>query len=106
MELIIINKKLLRAIKDGREDVFYKSRTWQKKRAEILDRDNNECQICKGLGGVGKGEVVHHIKHLKKYPTLGLTNSNLITLCFNHHIEVHPEEFKVKKKAALNEERW
>lgn len=101
-----MNKKLLKAIQEGREDIFYKSWTWQKKRLDILDRDNNECQMCKELGEVGKGEVIHHIKHLKKYPALGLTDTNLITLCFNHHVEVHPEELKVKKKVALNEERW
>lgn len=104
--MMSLNKKLLQAIQEGREDIFYNSRTWRKKRLEILDRDNNECQMCKVLGEVGKGETVHHIKHLKDYPSLGLTDSNLITLCFNHHNEMHPEKLKHKKKELLNEERW
>ena len=35
-----MNKKLLQVIKGGREDIFYNSRTWRKKRLDILERDN------------------------------------------------------------------
>jgi 5-methylcytosine-specific restriction protein A len=65
-----------------------------------------ECQMCKELGRVGKGEAVHHIKHLKDRPDLGLTDSNLVTLCLTHHNLAHPEKFKHKKKIPINEERW
>lgn len=101
-----MNERLLKAIQEGREDIFYNSRTWRKKRKEILDRDNNECQMCKAEGGFGKGETVHHIKHLKKFPSLGLTDTNLVALCFNHHDVMHPEKFNHKKKVELNKERW
>ena len=101
-----MNKKLLQAIESGREDIFYNSRTWRKKRLQILERDNFECKMCKELGRVGKGETVHHIKHLKYRPDLGLTNSNLTTLCYAHHNEVHPEKWGQGKDKFVNEERW
>ena len=105
-----MNKKLLQAIESGREDIFYNSRTWRKKRRQILERDNFECQMCKELGRVGKGETVHHIKHLKYRPDLGLVDENLLTLCYAHHNEVHPEKWgrgKAKAKDKfVNKERW
>lgn len=107
-----MDKKLLQAIENGREDIFYNSRTWRKKRLEILERDKYECQMCKELGRVGKGETVHHIKHLKDRPDLGLADSNLITVCYAHHNELHPEKQRQGKAKGkdkdkfVNEERW
>ena len=34
-------------ILDGREDKFYNSRPWRKLRLKALERDHNECQLCK-----------------------------------------------------------
>jgi hypothetical protein len=36
-----LDKKLLQAIKNGRVDIFYNSRTWRNKRKEILERALN-----------------------------------------------------------------
>ena len=61
---------------------------------------------------LGKGETVHHIKHLKDRPDLGLTDSNLITVCYAHHNELHPEKQRQGKAKGkdkdkfVNEERW
>lgn len=102
-----MKKDLLKAVKNGNVSKFYKSRTWRKKRRQILERDNFECQMCKKEGKVSKGNTVHHIKHLKDFPELGLTDENLITLCYAHHNEVHLEKRGAgKAKAAEIPERW
>lgn len=109
-----MNERLLREIKKGNVSYFYTSRTWRRKRKEILDRDNNECQLCKMNGKVitalpGKSLVVHHIKELKDFPMLGLQDDNLLTVCKDCHENVcHPGrlgEYQ-EKKSFTNEERW
>ena len=100
-----MNKKLLQAIQSGREDIFYNSRTWRNKRKQILDRDNNECQICKKEGRVSKADTVHHIKELKDYPELGMTDENLISVCFSCHNIIH-ERFEGQRSKIDIPERW
>lgn len=99
--------RYLKAIANGQEEAFYKSWTWQMKRLEILERDNNECQRCKKKGRVSKGEVVHHIKELKDRPDLGVTDENLVTVCYQCHNIIH-ERFEGKKsdKQIKFPERW
>lgn len=104
-----MRKELYKAIKQGNTKKFYKSKEWRKKRKEIIRRDNKECQRCKSDGGFGRGETVHHIKHLKEYPELALVDSNLISLCFTCHNIEHPEKqegYQEKKKRFANVERW
>ena len=102
---VSMNKKLLQAIKSGREDIFYNSRTWRKKRKQILERDNRECQMCKKEGKVSKADTVHHIKKLKDYPELGMTDENLISVCFNCHNILH-ERFGEQEPRINIPERW
>ncbi len=90
---------------------FYKSSSWLSKRKEILDRDNNECQMCKEKRRYSAAQVVHHILHYQDYPELALTDSNLISLCGVCHNIVHPEKIermknKNQKNRIVNEERW
>lgn len=93
---------------------FYKSHEWKKKRQEILERDNFECQECKKKGLVTTSSdcktilSVHHKKHYKKYPILGLTDKNLITLCDRCHNKYHPEKLKSKEKIEkkIHKEIW
>lgn len=85
---------------------FYKTYTWETKRKEILKRDNFECQMCKGEGLYSKATTVHHVKHYDKFPELGLTDDNLISLCASCHNKVHPERnFEIKKRNS-HSERW
>lgn len=95
----------VRAIIEGREGVFYKSWTWQKKRLEILERDNRECQVCKTQGRVGPGEVVHHIQELKDRPDLGVDSDNLMTVCHACHNDIH-KTGKGEEPKILIKERW
>lgn len=98
---------LLEAIKLGNTEVFYKSIEWIKKRRDILKRDNNECQKCKSNGGYHKAECVHHIKHLKDFPELALTDENLTSLCYACHNIEHPEKLHINSKPKyINRERW
>lgn len=88
---------------------FYKSKIWKAKRKEIINRDNNECQLCKIRGKVTTGQMtkldVHHIKFLESNWELRLNNENLITLCASCHNEMHPEKLKETKK-NVHEERF
>jgi 5-methylcytosine-specific restriction protein A len=88
---------------------FYKTMAWLNKRAEVLERDNYECQMCKAEGRYGRGNVVHHIKHLTHRPDLALEDDNLVTLCERCHNKVHPEKLKRPGTAArerISLERW
>ncbi|EDS77321.1 Gp54 protein [Clostridium botulinum C str. Eklund] len=85
---------------------FYNSSQWLSKRAEALERDNNECQKCKAKGLYTEANCVHHKEHVRKRPDLALTLSNLISLCNSCHDEEHPEKLRRKAKPQLNEERW
>lgn len=101
-------EKLIREISNGNEEYFYNSRTWRNKRKQILKRDNYECQFCKAKGKVGRGEVVHHIKHLKDRPDLALDDKNLTTVCNTCHELEHPDRFRKQenKKKPITKERW
>lgn len=112
-----MNKKLLKAIRDGNVHYFYTSRTWRRKRQYILDSHNNECQICKAEGKVtvateGSSLIVHHIKELKDRPDLALADNNLLTVCNHCHESVcHPDRLgnkdKEKEKKVIDiPERW
>lgn len=85
---------------------FYNSSYWLSKRAEALERDNNECQKCKAKGLYSEANCVHHKEHVRKRPDLALTLSNLISLCNSCHDEEHPEKLRNKPKPQLNEEKW
>lgn len=87
---------------------FYRSGEWLRKRAEVLERDNNECQKCKQQGKFKKADCVHHIKHLEHRPDLALTDDNLTSLCGTCHNSEHPEKLRKNRytKKFINVERW
>lgn len=101
---------MLMNIRNGNESKFYKSRTWQKKRNEIVIRDHYECQRCKGKGKYSKADCVHHIIYLKDNPYLALENSNLVSLCNHCHYLEHNEKLnkmiESNKKEPITPERW
>ncbi len=112
--MALLYRKLIQAIKKGNVSYFYTSRAWRRKRKEIIDRDNNECRICREEGRVTTETkedplIVHHIKELKDRPDLCLTDENLLTVCNDCHENVcHPNrlgEYQ-EKKGFTNEERW
>jgi hypothetical protein len=65
-------------IKDFQRALFYWSKT-------VKERDGNICQIC----GTRKGLISHHILFKFHHAQLSLNENNGITLCKDHHDELH-----------------
>ena len=102
-----MNKKLYNYIISGDTDKFYNDRVWRKKRKDIIERDNKECQKCKRRGKFNKATCVHHKKHLRENPLLALDDDNLESLCDSCHNEEHPEKLNNDTKEKFTtEERW
>lgn len=65
---------------------FIKSKQWNNKSQEIKLLDSHCCLFCKSLGLISPVYLeVHHIVKVRNDVSLKLENSNLITLCVNHH---------------------
>lgn len=107
--LVALVKDLNMVVNKNRRRKFYKSKEWIKKRKEIVERDNNECQKCKskGLATVGQNVAldVHHKVHLEDSWELRLDSDNLITLCRPCHNSEHPEKLK-EFHVEVHEERF
>lgn len=67
---------------------------WQKKRLEILSRDNFTCQQC---GENSTTQHVHHVSYIADAEPWDYDNENFVTLCEGCHWYVTDE----KKKAKL-----
>ena len=63
-----------------------RSPLWQKKRLEIMQRDNFTCCKC---GCTYKELQVHHIKYIKGRKPWEYDNEDLVTLCSDCHNEEH-----------------
>lgn len=72
----------------------FKDPRWQKKRLEIMERDNFECLHC---GDTKSMLNVHHTHYIGKADPWDYPDESLMTLCNNCHIEEHE-----RKKAALD----
>lgn len=72
---------------DNCNTVFSKKFSWEEKKKEILARDNNQCQF--RLNGKICGRTttiqIHHKIPVRIRPDLVLTNTNLESLCRQHH---------------------
>lgn len=104
-------------IDENRLHEFYTSSLWLNTRDEVLREYKYECQDCKAKGKYSKATIVHHVKHLRKYPRLALSKTyisengkkqiQLKPVCKDCHEYVeHPERLRRKKKKPLTEERW
>ena len=70
-----------------------KSPNWQRKRLEILQRDNFTCKLC---GDTEQSLHVHHEKY--DGDPWNIPNEHLTTLCSDCHSITHElEEYKIKK---------
>lgn len=68
---------------------IYNTPEWKSKRIVILKRDGYKCRECKRFGKVIEADTVHHILPVEERPDLRLTNSNLLSLCEEHHEKMH-----------------
>lgn len=94
---------------------FYESKEWRRLRKLVLAEDKGECQHCKAKGKYTEANTVHHVNYLLLHPELGLekfyvnddskTKRNLISLCHNHHEEIH-QWVRKELPEQLNQERW
>lgn len=67
-------------------DEFRSSYQWQRKRAQINERDHYLCQWCLRLHVITyEGIEVHHIDSLEERYDLRLEDENLIDLCTGDH---------------------
>jgi len=71
-----------------------KSPKWQKKRLEILERDNFSCKCC---GDSESSLHVHHTKYLANTDPWEYENDSLVTLCEMCHTEVTWQKKEVKR---------
>lgn len=107
--MVVLDKDLKMTVNKNKRIKFYKSRAWIKKRKEIIERDNNECQKCKSKGFATVGQNValdvHHKVHLEDSWEHRLDSDNLITLCRPCHNSEHPEKLK-KFNSDVHAERF
>lgn len=84
---------------------FYKSKAWQKCRAEYIKQCGGLCELCKKNGEYVPGVIVHHKKHLTRFnisdPGVSLSFDNLQLLCRDCHGKAHRNE--TEKKYFFNE---
>lgn len=72
-----------------------------KHRTAIMNRDNNECQLC---GSKTKLQP-HHILPKKEYPELICDINNIITLCKDCHInKAHPKGYLKEYDSKIAEQ--
>lgn len=73
---------------------------WQKKRLEILERDNFTCIIC---GSTEKTLHVHHKKYIRNRKVWDYDNDYLVSLCDNcHNIEHNYTDIVKDLKELIN----
>lgn len=58
---------------------------WQKKRLEIMNRDNWTCKLC---GDKGSPLQVHHLEYSRNGNPWDVEDKHLTTLCDHCHLEV------------------
>ncbi len=80
------------------DNYFYSTKWWHKRRREVLERDNYECQVCGLTNQESKDKTdfeldIHHKEPLKNFEDKkeGSKISNLITLCRKCHRKIEVE---------------
>lgn len=75
----------------GKEQAFRSGHAWQKKRAQVKERDGYFCRVCLTRSAEDRGRYVtkelevHHIVPLREDWERRLDDANLITLCRDCH---------------------
>lgn len=78
--------------------MYYKkqllSGKWQKKRLEIMQRDDFKCRVCKLTDEL----TVHHLYYIPELKPWEYDNEGLVTLCKRCHDRIH---FECSKLAGI-----
>ncbi len=77
----------------------YQHPKWQKKRLEILERDNFTCTNC---GSDEKNLHVHHFLYVKEFKVWEYDEGNLTTFCDECHSEWHETNDAIKILLSVN----
>lgn len=84
---------------------FIKSKKWHEKSQEIKLLDSYCCLVCKALDLNSPTYLeVHHIIKIRNDASLKLDNSNLITLCVNHHKQADSNKIQASELYRLIEQ--
>lgn len=79
---------------------FYKSKAWQKCRAEYVKRARGLCEVCLSKGLYRPGEIVHHKTPLTPEnihdPAVTINWDNLLLLCRDCHAVAHKPSKRYK----------
>lgn len=70
---------------------------WQRKRLEIMQRDNFQCQVC---GSKRNSLTVHHLYYESGKKPHEYDNDVMITLCKDCHEATHREVAKISSLIA------
>lgn len=104
-----------KAIAENHTEKFYTHREWRRKRKKVLEKYHYECQECKKKNKLERATMVHHVKPLRRFPSLafsdyyydekGKRQMQLMPLCFWCHEKI---EGRGKKEIAneWNDEKW
>ena len=83
---------------------------WRLKSEDIRERSYHLCAVCIDQGDLSiKPVEVHHIAKLRDEPGKLLDDSNLITLCYDHHKQADRGELDVdylRKLARKRDEQF
>lgn len=83
---VVCASKPVRQKEPNQVNKFRWSRVWRTKRNQIVDRDKSLCQVCKQDKQYTYDNLeVHHITSIADDWDLRLDDSNLVTLCVEHH---------------------
>lgn len=80
---------------------FYISKRWLALRAEVLNEQHHECQLCKDKGQYSPAVTVHHKQPVRRAPWLALDKSNLMAVCEACHYDLHH-----RAATKWQDERW
>lgn len=95
---------------------FYNDWFWRKLSKQIIKEQHYECQYCKEKKKHSRATMVHHVKHLRRFPELAYSryyydqygqHKQLVATCHECHEEQHPDRFhKNDSKRFISPERF
>lgn len=70
----------------------YKSRRWERLRAQVMRRDGYRCQLSKRYGKSVPADLVHHIYPVDEFPEYAFEPWNLIAVSRAAHNKLHDRD--------------
>lgn len=103
-------KCLAQVLPRTKEQTLRNKHKWRVKSEEVRERSFHLCEVCIDRGDLSiKPVEVHHISKLRDEPGKLLDDSNLITLCVEHHKQADRGEIKadyLRELAKKRDERY